>query len=204
MPPVGVLLYFTIVLFLIVVVLFLREQQDSEDVYSDDYYVYSQDNIYLYRKDEFPLNVYFSTRTRRNPKFQTLYNATVDAIQNFNEAFGFTFFVLQSNINQYANTVLIQIACGFHYGCISNFDGEGGVLAHATFPPQRKVCIDCRDINFTPLSMILMHEFGHIIGLIHTQNPHVPSLMQPFVDTKVTNFTRYDVWRVKQRFKFLR
>lgn len=158
---------------------------------------------HLYRRDQFPLNVYFTPKTRNSSNMKILYKATKAAIFDFNKSFNFKFFTVQDNWNLYPNIVTLQIACGNHTGCISGFDGKGGILAHATFPPIRKVCIDCKDIKNPSLKLILMHEFGHTIGLTHTTR-NVKSLMQPVIDESLTRFTHHDVWRLKRLYKFLK
>lgn len=64
---------------------------------------------------------------------------------------------------------------------LAHFDGKKGVLAHAYFPGQGKVSGDCHindewhwrpgvhnsTLGKPPLVPILIHEFGHSIGLQH-------------------------------------
>lgn len=158
--------------------------------------------IYLYRKDDFPLNIYFANTAQTRKNFKTLHAAVYKAAQQFNATFDFKFFVCEDNIKTYSNVVTIQIACGAHKGCLSSFDGEGGILAHATYPPWRLVCVDCKDINFKPLHIVLMHEFGHIIGLRHTKKG-IKSLMNSHIDPKADGFTAYDIQLVRSIYPFV-
>ncbi|WBR61430.1 ZnMc MMP [Drosophila suzukii associated hytrosavirus 1] len=160
--------------------------------------------IYMYEEEDFPLNVYFFEKTMKNEKFPTLYKAVDKAITRFNSVCNFEFFKLNGNVSLYPNIVMVQIACGSHYGCLAKFDEEGGILAHATYPPHRKVCIDCKDINFQPLDVVLQHELGHIIGLSHTKQKGVSSLMNPFITKDVNNFTEYDTMRIRKIYTFLK
>lgn len=183
-----------VILILLIIVIILFRYQIKEQAFK----------IYLYKQEELPLNVYFSNKTMNNSNFKILYSAVSRAIDSINESFNYEFFTLNNNQHKYPNVVQVQIACGYHYGCITGFDGKGGILAHATFPPHRKVCIDCKDIKHENLSLIVMHEFGHIIGLEHTDNTKVKSLMHPYIDDSLKGFTSYDVDRVKEMFKFLK
>lgn len=160
--------------------------------------------FYLYREDEFPLNIYFYNETMEDKNFSKLFTSVKIAVIKFNETFNFPFFVINRNIDVYPNILMIQIACGLHKGCLSKFDGTGGILAHATYPPFRKVCIDCKDIDYNPLYIVLMHEFGHTIGLTHSKNEKVPSVMNAYINKNLTGFTEYDIKRVKKMFKFLK
>lgn len=171
-----------------------------------DVYKINDDEIFgmfVYSRVHFPLNVYFNEETKKNSKFDILYCAVQKSIERFNKRFNFAFFTIEANTLFYPNIVMVQIACGDHYGCISKFDGAGGVLAHATYPPFRKVCVDCKDIDFRPLYVVILHEFGHIIGLTHTTDNSKRSLMNPYIDPGLKDFTDYDVHRVRHLFKFL-
>lgn len=178
------------IVYLLIVILY--NTQITEDI-----------KIYIYKKTDFPLNIYFYDKTMSHPSFQRLYHSIRHAVVRFNDAANFQFFTITDNITKYPNVVMVQIACGSHYGCISKFDGKGGILAHATYPPNRKLCIDCKDIDHEPLYIILMHELGHIIGLRHTKI-HVKSVMNAYIDDSLEGFTKYDVMCIKRMFKFLK
>lgn len=165
---------------------------------------YNNFQTYRYQENDFPLNIYFTDITQNSSKFKILYDGVMEAISRFNNAFNFRFFTLHDNIVRYPNVVYIQIACGFHYGCISKFDGEGGILAHATYPPFRLVCIDCHDIDYKPLYVVIMHEFGHIVGLTHTLEQNVPSLMNAYINPSIDDFTHHDKERFRNFFNFLK
>lgn len=192
------LLLLIVVLILILVILVLDNVIEIK--HNDDKHF----KMFKYRKSDFPLNVYFTRTTQGNSNFKILYDAVNEAIVRFNRLFDFKFFTINDNITTYPNIVTIQIACGYHYGCLSKFDDVGGVLAHATYPPYRLVCIDCKDINHTPLYPVIMHEFGHIVGLMHTEKKNTKSLMNAYIDASVVDFTDYDKRRLVNWFGFLK
>lgn len=185
-----------VIILLIIIVYIVRKRKRINDDFVTT-------NIYLYKREEFPLNVYFYENTQTHAKFAPLYYAFVKAIEYFNKAFDFRFFTMNDNITTYPNIVMVQIACGSHTGCISSFDDVGGVLAHATLPPYRKVCIDCKDIDYDPLYVVIMHELGHIIGLMHTTNQEVASLMNAYINADLRDFTEYDKERVRYMYPFV-
>jgi len=98
---------------------------------------------------------------------------------------------------------------------LSAFDGKKGVLAHAWFPGQGKVSGDCEindEWNWTthsalqklstpPLVPILIHEFGHSLGLRHDTST-MESIMYPSFDLgkKKNRLGINDVTRIQERY----
>ena len=98
---------------------------------------------------------------------------------------------------------------------LAHFDGKKGVLAHAYFPGQGKVSGDCHindDWNWTthsalqklstpPLVPILIHEFGHSLGLKHDTFT-TDSIMYPSFDlgVKKNRLGERDVARIQDRY----
>jgi len=62
------------------------------------------------------------------------------------------------------------------------FDGEGGTLAHAFYPPDGRVHLDMAETNWDDekvLFRVLVHEFGHTLGLGHNPNMTLVDIMYP-------------------------
>lgn len=98
---------------------------------------------------------------------------------------------------------------------ISHFDNSKGVLAHAYFPGQGKVSGDCHindDWNWVtsskfqtrstpPLVPILIHEFGHSLGLRHDTFT-TESIMYPSFNLgqKKNKLGPRDIQRIQERY----
>ena len=98
---------------------------------------------------------------------------------------------------------------------LAHFDGKRGVFAHAYFPGQGKVSGDCHindDWNWTthsklqrlstpPLVPILIHEFGHSLGLRH-DTISKESIMWPSYDLGVrkNRLGPRDIQRIQERY----
>ena len=81
--------------------------------------------------------------------------------------------------------------------CNFDFDGEGGTVAHAYYPEDGRVHFD-NDERYTyigstseswwsaqileSLSYVALHEFGHTLGLSHSNNDD--AIMWPFIGTR--------------------
>lgn len=98
---------------------------------------------------------------------------------------------------------------------LAHFDGKKGVLAHAYFPGQGKVSGDCHindEWNWVPgvkwskmmtppLVPILIHEFGHSLGLRHDTSS-MDEIMYPSFDLgkKKNRLGSNDIRRIQDRY----
>ncbi|CAI9734325.1 metallo ase [Octopus vulgaris] len=72
----------------------------------------------------------------------------------------------------------VAFAVGNH-GDNSNFDGKGGVLAHAFYPDKGDMHFDDDELwNNIDFHSVALHEVGHVIGLDHSED--MDSVMAPF------------------------
>ena len=98
---------------------------------------------------------------------------------------------------------------------LDHFDNKKGVLAHAYFPGQGGISGDCHindEWNWTthsllqklstpPLVPVLIHEFGHSLGLRHDTHT-TESIMYPSFDLgkKKNNLGPRDIQRIQERY----
>ena len=98
---------------------------------------------------------------------------------------------------------------------LSHFDNMKGVFAHAYFPGQGEISGDCHindEWNWTthselqtlakpPLVPILIHEFGHSLGLRHDTTT-IDSIMYPSFDLgkKKNRLHQRDIERIQERY----
>ena len=98
---------------------------------------------------------------------------------------------------------------------LEHFDNQRGVLAHAYFPGQGDVSGDChindewdwvtstkfQTLSKPPLVPILIHEFGHSLGLRHDTQT-MASIMYPSfsLGQKKNQLGTRDIIRIQQRY----
>lgn len=98
---------------------------------------------------------------------------------------------------------------------LSHFDNNKGVLAHAWFPGQGKISGDCeindewnwvtsssfQTLSRPPLVPVLIHEFGHSLGLRHDTTDR-RSIMYPSfsLGQRKNQLYKNDIERIQQRY----
>ncbi|XP_071180545.1 stromelysin-1-like [Mytilus edulis] len=86
--------------------------------------------------------------------------------------------------------IKIKFVTGSH-GDNDPFDGEGGVLAHAFYPQNGDAHFDDGELwvvnkTGTDLFIVAAHEFGHSLGLDHSENDD--ALMAPYYTGYIPNY----------------
>lgn len=171
--------------------------------------------IYYYNKTVFPLKLGF-VKNEFSVKYNL--NTIIDAInkttQTINEQTKFNFFIgpvqlltgiyNDTNIDTISyllDTVKIQFVAKKH-NVHESFDGKGSVLAHATLPPFKTLCLDAEESwNKDVLISVLLHEFGHILGLRHPDNMTVSSIMNNPMG--MFYYQKYDLITLKKAYPWI-
>ncbi len=98
---------------------------------------------------------------------------------------------------------------------LSHFDGRRGVLAHAYYPGQGDISGDCHinddwdwvagvhlaTLSKPPLVPILMHEFGHSLGLRHDPFDRTDIMYPSFnLGEKKNNLGNRSIARMQERY----
>lgn len=168
-----------------------------------------------YSKDQFPFNIQFRNLTKsKSPKMsrnmKIVKQQVKILVKYVNKVLNTDILCINQDKVLYPNLFYIQLACGIHDGCPSAFDGPGNLLAHAYYPPYRKLCIDCADVNEHNLKSLfgtLVHEFGHILGLVHVdrsvQKIVGRSIMLSVLQNDVLNFQLFDLCNIQKLYSFL-
>lgn len=82
------------------------------------------------------------------------------------------------------------------------FDGKGCILAHATLPPGKELCMDAsEDWTELKLKCTFLHELGHILGLGHSLDPK--SLMYSSL-LYVEQYSEADIENIYELYPFMR
>ena len=98
---------------------------------------------------------------------------------------------------------------------LDHFDGRKGVLAHAYYPGQGDISGDChindewnwvassrdQSLSKPPLVPILIHEFGHSLGLVHDPTS-TKSIMYPSFNLGLKKYRLgpNDIRRIQERY----
>lgn len=153
-----------------------------------------------YDKSSFPMQIIYKTNG------YNIKNATKSiqyAITHYNTTLNYKLFTYDQNDNTSGLKITIQNTT-YSHGCGSRFDGYGGVLAHATVPPHRLLCIDVSELwnyrqdNHRLFRRVLIHELGHILGLEHAFD--MDSVMS-YDD--IYTLRPYDIKCIKQIYPFI-
>lgn len=178
-------------LWVIIIYLYIKLKRINENInYSISEY---------YNQSSFPMRIVYKT----NGIIINRATACIQyAILHFNEVLEYELFTLEDT-NKNALIITMQNTTYAH-GCSSTFDGKNGILAHATLPPERLLCIDASENwnskkdNNKLLKRVLLHELGHILGLYHAFNEN--SIMSY---NDVYSLQTYDIHCLRKLYPFL-
>lgn len=82
------------------------------------------------------------------------------------------------------------------------FDGPGGTLAHASYPPKGRIHFDEDETWSIPmLARVALHEIGHALGLAHS--PFWYSVMYRFDDPSRDELTSDEITRIRSLYGVL-
>lgn len=153
-----------------------------------------------YSESSFPMRIIYKTNGFEIKNASKSINY---AISHYNAVLKYHLFSLDNNNNS-GYVITIQNSM-YSHGCVSDFDGFSGVLAHATLPPNRLLCIDVsenwnnkRD-NDMLFKRVLIHELGHILGLHHAFDMN--SVMSY---NNIQHLQEYDIECLKKIYPFLK
>lgn len=154
----------------------------------------------FYDESNFPMQIVYKTNGYHVLQATTYIKNAVD---HYNDIFDYHLLTFNSNVNYQQHIITLQNS-EYAHGCPSSFDGYSNVLAHATMPPNRLICIDMSENwNNRPDSeklykRVLLHEIGHVLGLFHTT--YYNSIMSY---NDIDGLQEYDVYCLKQLYPFL-
>lgn len=165
-----------------------------------------QIQYYRYTEEEFPIVVFYDYSPDRQTNLGDEFNIIQSAINHINKTTNFTFFTMLTPgiIPKKIETVLHLKDSTYTHECVSKFDGPYGVLAHAYFPPIKKICIDAsEEWSEEKLHNTLIHEFGHSLGLVHDNSKKYPSIMNSRYSSDVVGLQPTDVKKLRNLYPFI-
>lgn len=161
-----------------------------------------------YQKEDLPLVVYYAYCPIRHSNLYNEYKIIKKAIDHINTSTGIKFFSLMKPgtvPNNIHDVLLIRDVSGKHEGCTDKFDGPFGTLAHAYFPPVKKICLDNEEPwTNKQLHYTLVHELLHSLGMTHIHVPHgQKAIMHRFYDSSINGMQPLDIYHLKKLYPFL-
>ncbi|AGQ20285.1 mp-nase [Clostera anastomosis granulovirus A] len=139
-------------------------------------------NLYWRHSD----NITYSLHRRTIPKHLNVDSLTTDTKRAFHVWQNRTTLNFYDAGPDASANIQIAFAKGVH-GDLYDFDGPGGVLAHAFLPPRGSIHLDADEVwvtggdvkgeGGTSYLHTLIHEIGHALGLYHSSDPR--SIMYP-------------------------
>lgn len=158
----------------------------------------------VYTDKDFPIQVYYDYDPNRRSNLGNEYRCVQAAINDINSKAKYKFFILMPpgwRPDDITKVLHIRDATGKHE-CYAKFDGPYGVLAHAFYPPIKKICLDASE-TWTPtkLGNTLVHEMCHSLGLRH--NPQPNSIMNATYSEKNNGLQSGDIEQLCLLYPFI-
>lgn len=161
---------------------------------------------YFYQQSEFPIPIYYDFNPIRKVTLGTERECVKRAIDDYENKLNFKFFTLleEGVVPEDLEKVLHMRDSRSKDECSKDFKDLEGVLASATFPPHKKMCIDS-GLEWTEfmLKNVLIHELGHSLGLDHDNSRNHTSIMNAGYNDKIDGLQPADLLALKKYYPFL-
>lgn len=165
-------------------------------------------NAYYYKAEELPLKVFYDFSTNRKNTFGAEYEAVQAAVDDFNLKLNYAVFELLPMGAPRPEKLdeVIHIKDSLEDGeCSKPFPGLSGVVANATFPPDKQVCLDSQNTwNPHSLKNVVIHELGHSLGLEHDNDKEHVSIMNAGYSSQIDGLQLVDITAILQKYPFMR
>lgn len=159
---------------------------------------------YIYKETEFPISIHYDIQNRKVLGNER--EIIQRAIDDYETKTNFKFFTL---LPEQTTPMNIEDVIDLHYArrkkeCSETFKNIDGVLASATYPPYKSLCLEPdSDWNEAKLKNVIIHELGHNLGLDHDNSKKHLSIMNAGYNPNVDGLQPADIATLRKMFTFL-